>query len=559
MEIYEILDRFELLNPDEEYFSNLRRAYIDKDLSSIFKISDVNANVRRAVEFKNLHSIFRCLDEILFYHDWLPELKKVAVNKNLHSLFRLLEEKEFEFDIEDFRKAVLEQNVHSIFRLLGNDEYTDDLRKAVTEKNLHSVFRLLDQSPGDKKYDVEEFRKAVLEQNVHSIFRLLEGCKVEGDIEDLRKAVAEGNMRSLFRLVDVDDDFRKAIIEGNLHSIFRIFDINEDLRKAIVEENIHSIFRLLDTDEDLRKAVSEENIHSIWRLLIQFAKDQTVLDGTLEELRNVMLNQNLISLFNLLPPELEDFRKAILDDNLDSTLKIINDNDIRTLLYADERWSMFRLLERKTQSRLMYTLKEFHMNSGTFDKDCLSRGQIKSKMWLIHHLEKVGADLGVVFLCAGWYATLATMLFESGLKIQKIRSFDIDPDVWEIAETFNKPWMAEDWKFKASTKDIYDIDFLGTMYDVYKGDGNIQPLMDTPNTIINTSCEHIEHFAQWFDRIPKGKLCVMQANDYEEIEEHVNYYNTLEDFSKDCPMEKVFYEGELDLGEYKRFMKIGYR
>ena len=28
-------------------------------------------------------------------------------------------------------------------------------------------------------------------------------------------------------------------------------------------------------------------------------------------------------------------------------------------------------------------------------------------------VEKIGMHLGTVFLCAGWYGTLATMLFES--------------------------------------------------------------------------------------------------------------------------------------------------
>ena len=107
MEIHKILDRFEILNPQDEYFKNLRRAYIDSDLSSILEFTP-NDDLRSAILTKNIYSIFRCIDNTR------------AVG-----------------DIEDLRKAVLEQNIHSLFRLLPGNE---DLRKAVLEDNMHSIF-----------------------------------------------------------------------------------------------------------------------------------------------------------------------------------------------------------------------------------------------------------------------------------------------------------------------------------------------------------------------------------------------------------------------------------
>ena len=64
-----------------------------------------------------------------------------------------------------------------------------------------------------------------------------------------------------------------------------------------------------------------------------------------------------------------------------------------------------------------------------------------------------------MFLCAGWYGTLATMLFESKIKIKRILSFDIDESCIKIAEMFNKPWYEKQWKFKALKKDIMEIDY----------------------------------------------------------------------------------------------------
>ena len=62
-----------------------------------------------------------------------------------------------------------------------------------------------------------------------------------------------------------------------------------------------------------------------------------------------------------------------------------------------------------------------------------SWGQLKSKRWLVSKLEELDIPLGTVFLCAGWYATLASACF-SKCSIDKIRSFDIDESCLEIAD-----------------------------------------------------------------------------------------------------------------------------
>ena len=89
METYKILDRFELLYPNDERYSDLRRAYIDRDLYSIFKICNAD-----------------------------EELRKAVLEKNIHSIFRLAADTKVVGTVEDFRKAVVEQNLHSIFRML---------------------------------------------------------------------------------------------------------------------------------------------------------------------------------------------------------------------------------------------------------------------------------------------------------------------------------------------------------------------------------------------------------------------------------------------------------
>tara|TARA_X000001036_G_C20647748_1_gene793722 strand:+ start:524 stop:1618 length:1095 start_codon:yes stop_codon:yes gene_type:complete len=345
-------------------------------------------------------------------------------------------------------------------------------------------------------------------------------------LADLRRSYIDKDLSSIFRLTEADEELRKAVIEKNIHSIFRMLD-NEELRKAVIEENLHSIFRIVDNydTEELRKAVTEKNLHSIFRL--SDADD--------------------------------NISSAVTEENLHSIFRLVIDEDLRKLIIEDNTWKLWDIINRYVDTQFIWAFKNFFVNETVIDDDCFSRGQLKSKQWLIDTLTACEVELGTVFLCAGWYATLATMLFESNIKVDKVRSFDIDPSCRSIAETFNKPWVKDEWLFKACTKDIMDINYEYESYEVQRADGTSCPLNDTPNTIINTSCEHIPNFKQWYDKIPAGRLVILQGNNYFEIEEHVNCATDLDDFSKMSPMEHVYYEGELELEKYKRYMKIGYK
>ena len=193
--------------------------------------------------------------------------------------------------------------------------------------------------------------------------------------------------------------------------------------------------------------------------------------------------------------------------------------------------------------------------------DALSWGQLKSKRWLVTELESLDISLGTVFLCAGWYATLAAMLFQSKCNIDKIRSFDIDESCLQIADTINRNQVKEDWKFKSITQDIMDIDYNKHEWQIWSNTNNRMnyPITDTPNTIINTSCEHIENFEEWYAKIPSGKLVILQSNNFFEVDEHVNCVNDINEFKRMSPMNTVLYSGELQLPKYYRFMLIGYR
>jgi len=340
----------------------------------------------------------------------------------------------------------------------------------------------------------------------------------------------ESDASTIFELYELLDRFE--ILYPHIKEI-------ADLRRAVVDKDMSSIFRLAGENfNELRKAVMEENLHSLFRVLMD--KNCYEADELYDHLENV--------------------RKAVVNKNLRNIFRLIGQEDLRKLVVDNNIWKLNPVLEKYINTNFLNAFKTIFIEKLDIDKDCFSRGQLESKVWLVKELEKLDVDLGTVFLCAGWYATLATMLFESGIKINKIRSFDIDETTVNIAEIFNKPWFVDGWKFKALAEDINNIDYNSHTWQCWSNANNrmSNPISDTPDTIINTSCEHIENFEEWYAKIPKGKLVILQTNNYFEINEHVNCSHSLKDFTSRTPMSECIYSGELNLDKYTRYMRIGF-
>ena len=188
-----------------------------------------------------------------------------------------------------------------------------------------------------------------------------------------------------------------------------------------------------------------------------------------------------------------------------------------------------------------------------------SDGQMRSKIWLIETLKSLGIlSLGTVFLCAGWYGFLALfLLMERRFSINRIFLFEKDPLSVQVSEDINRRFVQDGWRFKATHKDILRINYTQETFHTLKANGEAQELIISPDTIINTSCEHIDSFYLWWSRIPFGKRVVLQSNNFEGEEGHVHCAASLKEFSAQAPLSRCFYRGALDLERYQRFMLIG--
>ena len=169
-------------------------------------------------------------------------------------------------------------------------------------------------------------------------------------------------------------------------------------------------------------------------------------------------------------------------------------------------------------------------------------GQLESKVWLCEHLANVEHSLtNKIVIFGGWYGVLSTMLFNSKVGVRHITSVDIDPDCKNIALSMNKVY-AMDNRFEAVTEDMCNYEYK-----------------DRPHIVINTSCEHItqEQYNKWLDKIDTDTWIVLQSNNFSSHHEHINCSESLKDFKWKSNLRRVWYEGELELPKYNRYMIIG--
>jgi hypothetical protein len=94
---------------------------------------------------------------------------------------------------------------------------------------------------------------------------------------------------------------------------------------------------------------------------------------------------------------------------------------------------------------------------------------------------------------------------------------------------------------------------------VKRANGTECGLTVSPDTVINTSCEHIEKFKEWYDLIPQNKLIILQSNNGFGIQEHINCVDGLDQFVQQTPMARVLYSGEKQMPKFTRYMRIGYK
>lgn len=248
---------------------------------------------------------------------------------------------------------------------------------------------------------------------------------------------------------------------------------------------------------------------------------------------------------------------------------------ILKLIYADS--PVIGTTETGSMEEFVYTLRKFssapilntlykYYREG-YDpiplQDAFSRGQVQSKIWLATELSKVKKEFEMIYLLGGWYGQLLNYISIAGISYNKARSIDIDSTACEISDkVFNLEHINE-YKVKSVELDLDDLEWFkdGAKYPVKNfTHGKIFHEVTMPDLVINTSSEHMTD--DWFFKIKFKEyspepLVVVQSNNLFDIPEHINCVHSIDHMKRKFPMQEIFYEGEIQLTGYKRFMLIG--
>lgn len=181
----------------------------------------------------------------------------------------------------------------------------------------------------------------------------------------------------------------------------------------------------------------------------------------------------------------------------------------------------------------------------TFDPTAFMSGQVISKLWLCEELDPILRQrfehAPDAWILGGWYGMTSFLLQSREAHVGHVTSFDVDPQATAGARVYNEAFIHLG-TFEAVTQDVHTLDYSAS-----------------PDLIINTSAEHMPD-RTWFDRIPEGKLVVIQTNDMAH-DDHVFAHHGVDDLVKEFPLSTNIFAGDLpfyyDDWSFSRFMVIG--
>jgi len=193
------------------------------------------------------------------------------------------------------------------------------------------------------------------------------------------------------------------------------------------------------------------------------------------------------------------------------------------------------------------------VNKRIYPVDAFSLGQLASKAWLMQHLYQVVPlkPNATVALLGCWIGALVPFI-HNALTVERIYGFDVDSESVALSERFNEQYVQDSWKYKGV---VADVSIQSSSDMQFETGGEL--IQVTPDWLINTSCEHMNN--NWFRTANSEQLIIMQSNNSEQFDGHINTCTDIEHFRYKYPMSKLHYAGSLTTPAYTRFMQIGYK
>ena len=178
--------------------------------------------------------------------------------------------------------------------------------------------------------------------------------------------------------------------------------------------------------------------------------------------------------------------------------------------------------------------------------------------WIIENLVRVYGQkyLGTIYILGGGIGMLGAMLLDTALRLENIRSLDINGTCKFLADEMMKKEVLNDWKFKASTQDLFKVGYETNRFSLILPDGTTsKEFSEVPGIVINTNTSYLANMEEdWYKKmIPDTRKMVLVG----ETGNVSRPYSSSKEFNATFPMAFEQYTGTLTIEDKQYYMKIG--
>jgi len=211
------------------------------------------------------------------------------------------------------------------------------------------------------------------------------------------------------------------------------------------------------------------------------------------------------------------------------------------------------------EDKLTDRLKEIIYSYPNVDiSSFVNKENAKVYSWITQQMQHAFGEkyLGAIYVLGGGMGILPAMLFDTRLRFENIRSFDINGVCQFLADEMMSKELLADWRFKATTQDLFNIGYDEHTFITQLQDGELSnPFSEIPGTLINTNISYLRNYKDWYKMIPDMRRLVLVG----ETGDVPKPFASSQNFNKQFPMSFELYTGVITYGDKQYYMKIGYK
>ena len=301
--------------------------------------------------------------------------------------------------------------------------------------------------------------------------------------------------------------------------------------------------RQIKSNDDLYENLNVDPTIKVEDVIVEIAKDDLVEQVTRKSRKRPIKNLEMADY---------DYQNMAVDYSKENTAQQL----------GNYRYSMDFLAHSKIidDDKIVDRLKKIIYDYPNIDMSSfLNKENAQLYSWIIQHMTYSMGEkyLGSIYVLGGGIGLLSAMMLDSALRFENIRSFDINGSCQFLADELMAKELLADWKFKATTQDLFDVDYAKHKFICQLQDGRLSdPFNEVPGTIINTNISYLKNYKDWYNMLPELRRVIVVGETGDDVP---NPFPSSQIFNRQFPMSFELYTGVLKVGDKHYFMKIGHK